>query len=431
MALKLSWGTKKTEPAAAPEADKNADAGAGTLIDVSRFPAEKAVEHLIQQAVKIGASDLFFCAQDQHYDIEVRHLGIIRPLSVVTTDEGKRMIAYLRNNSGADVQERRKPVDGRWIYNGMEGEVVDLRINFIPTMHGEDVAMRLLVRGHELFNIEQLGMSPEQLSQYTQMLESVSGLVLITGPTGAGKSGTLYSSLLKLNDGRRKINTIEDPIEYAVDGIHQSSINPAIDLGFAELLRAVLRQSPDVIMIGEIRDEETARIAVRAANSGTLVIGTLHAPDTATAVQSMRGYGVAPHFLATSLRGVVSQRLVRTLDPTTRIEFDLADAPEAFVEVKEFLAEGEGKRLYAPGPAEKNQMTGYSGRTGVFEVMTVNKTIRALIASGASADDIRTQARKDGMLPFKLAALLKVARGITSTEELFRVIPTEQLTMEF
>ncbi|MFT3789114.1 MAG: GspE/PulE family protein [Tepidisphaeraceae bacterium] len=404
--------------------------GAGILVDVSHFAAERAVEFLIEQAVRIGASDLFFCAQEQHYAVQVRHLGIIRPLSIVTAEEGKRMVAHVRNNSGADVNERRKPADGRWIYRKGEGDGVDLRINFLPTMYGEDIAIRLLVRGHELFKLEQLGMAPEQLAAYTQMIESPSGLVLITGPTGSGKTATLYASLLRLNDGRRKINTIEDPIEYAVGGIHQSQTNPAIDLGFAECLRAVLRQSPDVIMIGEIRDEETAKIAVRAANSGVLVLGTLHAPDAAMAVQSMRGYGVPAHFLSTSLRGVVSQRLVRTLDPETRIGFDLSDAPHTFDEVKDLLGPDEGKTLYAPGPTEKNQMTGYSGRTGVFEVMSVNKTLRAMIADGQTADVIRNQARADKMLPFRLSALLKVARGITSTEELFRVIPTEQLTSE-
>jgi type II secretory ATPase GspE/PulE/Tfp pilus assembly ATPase PilB-like protein len=421
--------------AAAQQSPESAAPGAGILVDVSKYPAERAVEFLIEQAVRIHASDLFICAQEQHYAVQVRHHGIIRPLSIVTAEEGKRMVAYVRNNSGADVNEKRKPADGRWIYRGNvsgnadgdDNDGVDLRINFLPTLYGEDIAMRLLVRGHELFKLEQLGMEPDQFAQYAQMVESPSGLVLITGPTGSGKTATLYATLLRLNDGRRKINTIEDPVEYSVGGIHQSQTNPAIDLTFAEVLRAVLRQSPDVIMIGEIRDEETAKIAVRAANSGTLVLGTLHAPDAAMAVQSMRGYGVPSHFLATSLRGVVSQRLVRTLDADTRVGFDLDDAPETFSEVKDLLREGEGKTLYAPGPAEKNQMSGYSGRTGVFEVLAANKAIRALIAEGAPADAIRAQARADRMIPFRLSALLKVARGITSAEELFRVIPTEQL----
>ncbi len=439
--LKLTWG-KRSESATdatdtrSPEAGKTdgrpTAVNGGLMIDVSKIPAERAVEFLIEHAVQMGASDLFFCSGDQHVLAQVRHLGLIRPISVVTAEEGKRMIAHIRNASGTDASERRKPADGRWIYR-RKGEptdhahAVDLRINFLPTMYGEDIAMRLLVRGSAMYQLGELGMSGEQLANYASMIESPSGLILITGPTGSGKTATLYASLMRLHNGRRKINTIEDPVEYAVEGIHQSQVNPAIDLTYAELLRAVLRQSPDVIMIGEIRDEETAKIAVRAANSGILVLATLHAPDAAMAVQSMRAYGVPNHFLATCLRGVVSQRLVRTLDPDTRIAFDLADAPDTFEDVKHLLADGEGKTLYAPGPAEKNGMTGYAGRAGVFELMSVTRGVKALIADGANANTIRDLATSERMLPFRLSALLKVARGITSTEELFRVIPSEQL----
>jgi type II secretory ATPase GspE/PulE/Tfp pilus assembly ATPase PilB-like protein len=281
------------------------------MLDVSKMAAESAVGALIEHAVSMGASDLFFCAADGHCAVQVRHLGLVRPISIVTNDEGKRMVAYIRTNSGADVNERRKPSDGRWIYRretesdvDVGDDIVDLRINFIPTIYGDDVAIRLLVRGQAMFKLDTLGMLPNQYSSYVQMIEAPSGLILITGPTGSGKTASLYASLLHLNDGKRKINTIEDPVEYAVDGFHQSQVNTAIELGFAELLRAVLRQSPDVIMIGEVRDEETAITAVRAANSGLLVFATLHAPDTASAVQSMRALGVPAHFLASSLRRV-------------------------------------------------------------------------------------------------------------------------------
>ena len=401
------------------------------MLDVSGLPAEKSVGALIEHAASMGSSDLFFCSADGHVAVQVRHMGLVQPISIVSSDEGKRMLAHIRTASGADVNERRKPGDGRWIYRrdseDNDEDIIDLRINFIPTMYGEDVAVRLLVRGHALFNLEQLGMLPQQFASYVQMIEAPSGLVLITGPTGSGKTATLYSSLLHLNDGKRKINTIEDPVEYAVDGFHQSQVNSAIGLGFAELLRAVLRQSPDVIMIGEVRDEETALTAVRAANSGLLVFATLHAPDTASAVQSMRALGVPSHFLASSLRGVVSQRLLRMLDPESRRPFDLVDAPDTFDEVKEFLSPGEGMTLYSHGPTEKNGMTGYSGRVGVFEVLSTTRVIRQLIADGASAGAIRKQAVAEKMLQFRHSALIKVAKGITSTEEIFRVVPNEQL----
>jgi type II secretory ATPase GspE/PulE/Tfp pilus assembly ATPase PilB-like protein len=254
--------------------------------------------------------------------------------------------------------------------------------------------------------------------------------VLITGPTGSGKTGTLYASLIKLNDGRRKINTIEDPIEYSIDGLRQSQVNSAIDLGFAELLRSVLRQSPDVIMIGEIRDEETARTAVHAANSGMLVFATLHAPSAAGAVQSMRSLGAHSHFLAQSLRGVVAQRLVRTLCPKCKTSFDLSDAPHTFDEVRPWLAADEGKALFAARGCEACNMSGYSARTGVFEVMPVDKHLRALIADGATTAQLREKAVEQKVMKFKQSAMMKVARGETSTEEVFRVIPSEHLLVE-
>lgn len=405
------------------------------MIDVNKFTVERTFEVLLSRALEMRASDLFITAAEQHVAVQVRHLGIVRPISVMTLDEGKRLVAHIRNGSGADVNERRRPSDGRWIFRASDlaedDDDVDLRINFLPTMYGEDCAIRLLIRGRAIYKLNDLGMTPEQLSSYTSMIDSPSGLILITGPTGSGKTATLYASLAKLNDGRRKINTIEDPVEYAIEGLHQSQVNPAIDLAFAELLRAVMRQSPDVIMIGEIRDEETAKIAVRAANSGILVIATLHAPDAASAIQSMRAFGVPNHFLAASLRGVVSQRLVRTLDPESRTSFDLSDAPHTFDDIRHLLGPDEGRVLYAHVPTEKNHMTGYNGRTGVFEVMPSTKSLRSLIADGSPVEAIRTQARADGMLPFRHAALLQVARGVTSTEELFRVIPTEQLLVDF
>jgi general secretion pathway protein E len=207
-------------------------------------------------------------------------------------------------------------------------------------------------------------------------------------------------------------------------------VNPAIDLFFSELLRGVLRQSPDVIMIGEIRDEETAQIAVHAANSGVLVFATLHAPGAPAAIQCMRSLGVRPHFLAASLRGVVAQRLVRTLCPNCRATFELGDAPHMFDEVRSLLTPGQGLSLHASHGCLSCGMSGYAGRTGVFEVMPISSTLRDLVAEGASARDLRAQAVAEGMLQFRQAALLKVACGQTSTEEVFRVIPSEHLLLQ-
>ena len=401
------------------------------MVNVSAENAEHATADLIEHSVKIGASDLFIVANDDNYAALVRHLGIVRPISILTPELGRRILGHIRAASGMEMADRR-PAGGRWIYEPEDDEdaSVDLRISMIPTLYGEDIAMRLLGRDGALFRLSALGMTPKQLGDYQSMIGSPSGLVLITGPTGSGKTATLYGTLLELNDGKKKINTIEDPIEYAVDGLRQSQTNPAIDLGFAELLRAILRQNPDVVMVGEIRDGETAQTAVRAANSGMLVLATLHAPSAAAAIQSMRAYDIPGHFLSTSLRGVVGQRLVRTLDPETRQELDISDAPHTFDDIKHLLKPGEGTRLYMPGPAESNLMSGYSGRTGVFEVMNVTKDVRNLIAEGAPATAIRKQSLADGMLEFRQAALLKVAQGVTTTEEVFRTVPSEQLLID-
>lgn len=398
------------------------------LLDVHRMQPEMAVAFLIEHAVNAGASDLFFLADDGHITVKIRHLGLVREVAHIPNELGKRCLSYIRANAALDLTEKRRPLDGRWIYRKPDGQVVDLRINVIPSMYGEDFALRILVRSNALLGLDKLGMTAHQLQQYQSMVASPAGLILITGPTGSGKTATLYSTLMKLNDGTRKINTIEDPIEYAIEGLRQSQVFPQIDLGFAELLRAVLRQSPDVIMIGEIRDQETARTAVHAANSGVVVFATLHAPSTATAIQAMRSLGVHNHFLATSLRGVVSQRLVRTLDPETRTDYDLSEAPGTFDEVRPWLSPNEGKKLYAARPAESNQFTGYVGRTGVFEVMSITPALRNLISDGQPARDIRHKAIEEKMLEFRLSAMLKVAQGETTMEEIFRVVPTEHLT---
>ena len=406
--------------------------GQAQMIDVAKLPADQAVPKLIDHAVTLGASDLFLAANDQHTAVLVRHLGIVRPISILPPDLAKRINSHIKVNAGMDATVTRRPLDGRWIYRRENGDAVDLRISVIPTLYGEDFAMRILVRNTKLFSLDALGMGRDQLNAYNTMITSPSGLILITGPTGSGKTATLYASLVKLNDGKRKINTIEDPIEYAIDGLRQSQINTMVNppLGFSELLRSVLRQSPDIIMIGEIRDEETAKTAVHAANSGMLVFATLHAPGAPGAVQSMRSLGVPSHFLSSSLRGVVAQRLLRTLCPKCKVGFDLSSAPHTFDDVRPWLGADEGNMLYAPKGCPECNMSGYASRSGVFEVMPITKTLRDMIANGATARELRGQAIEEKMPEFRQTAMLKVARGETSTEEVFRVIPTEHLMME-
>lgn len=400
------------------------------LIDVTNLAPERAVAELIAAAAALGASDFFLLANEQHTAAKVRHLGIMQTLAILPPDMGRKCVAHIRAVSGMDTTDRRQPADGRWIFESAEGDICDLRINLIPTLHGDDVSMRLLSREGQRKAINTLGMTRTQESQYLAMLNAPAGLMLFTGPTGSGKTTTLYATLRHLNDGNKKINTIEDPVEDAVDGLRQSQVNPAIDLGFVELLRGVLRQSPDVIMIGEIRDPETAGIAVRAANSGMLVMATVHAATAPHAIQSLRSFGVHPHFLSTSLLGVVSQRLVRTICPKCVLSFDLSDAPHTFEEVRHMLHGDEGKKLMAPSGCPDCRMSGYAGRSGVFELLRNTPDLRELIANDRPVSELRDQAVKDGMLQFRHAALLKVARGETTTQEIFRVFSAEHLLEE-
>jgi type II secretory ATPase GspE/PulE/Tfp pilus assembly ATPase PilB-like protein len=403
-----------------------------TLLTLALDSVETATQQVLAHASALQASDVFFSTNEQHVLVQVRHLGLIRPIAVLPLEQGKRVITGIKTKAMLDLAERRRPQEGRWIYEATEGveKTYDLRVSIIPTAFGEDLALRLLDRSSKLYTLEGLGLTRSQRNLLTTSLDAPGGLILLTGPTGSGKTATLYASLQKLNTGKKRINTIEDPIEYTLEGIRQSQVNPLIGLGFSDLLRSVLRQSPDVIMIGEVRDPETAAIAIRAANSGHLVLATIHATAAAGAVQSMRALGVHPHFLATALRCVVAQRLVRTLCPHCKTYFDLADAPHTFDEVRHLLSADEGKLLWAGQGCNACQMTGYDARTGVFEIMPITRELRHLISENHPVRDIRARAAQEHMLEFRHAALLKVARGETSTEEVFRAIPTEHLVGE-
>jgi type II secretory ATPase GspE/PulE/Tfp pilus assembly ATPase PilB-like protein len=287
-----------------------------------------------------------------------------------------------------------------------------------------------LVHGSVQLRLEELGMLRKEFNDLIGLLNSPSGLILVTGPTGAGKTTTLYACLNYLNNGQRKINTIEDPIEYAIEGVRQSQVNPRLELDFPDLLRGILRQAPDIIMIGEIRDPITAETAVRAANSGHLVLATLHAPIAAGAIQNMFSLGVHPHFLASSLRGIVAQRLLRTLCPHCKVGFDLSMAPHTFEEVQRWLEPGEGTQLFAAQGCARCLKTGYAARTGVFEVLTNTKDFRKLIMDKQPTQVMRNQAIDEGIIDIRQSALLAVARGQTTSEEVLRVIPAEFLDLE-
>lgn len=389
----------------------------------------EVLDAIIQRAAELNASDLFLLGEEGGIRVAFRRMGGLETVAALPLELGRSVVTLLKAEAGIDLGDRRRPHEGRRIQS-VGDRVIDLRINIIPTLYGEDLTARLLDRKFGLRTLDQIGLTRIELNKMQAMLSNPSGLILVTGPTGTGKTTTLYAAVQSLNDGSRKINTLEDPVEYAVAGLRQSQANAKIGLDFPELLRNVLRQSPDVIMIGEIRDEETAATAVRAANSGTVVLSTLHSPVAAAAVQSMAALGVNRYFLSNCLLGVVAQRLVRTLCPKCRVAYDISESPETFADIQPFLEPGFGTFIFGPGSCEACLHQGYAGRTAVVELMVFNRALRQLVANGCSSEELQTFAIQQGMLEFRRSALVKVAMGITSTEEIMRELPTDQLGLD-
>jgi general secretion pathway protein E len=384
--------------------------------------ADKILTSYIEKAVIAEASDLFFASTDLGMDVTMRSMGIIKPLGKLPRDKGQRCLVCLRNMAALKLDEHRHPLDGRGRFVLPNGRWLDLRVSLVPTLYGDSIAIRLLLPDSRLRNLDALGFVGPQLSLVNGMLDNPGGLVLMTGPTGSGKTTTLYSCLHRLNDGRRRIHTLEDPIEYSVRGLHQTQVSSLHGADFAEMLRGVVRQNPDVIMVGELRHPLAVETAVRAANSGQLVFASMHSAVAASAVQSMISLGATPYFLATSLVAVVSQRLMRTLSPEKRVPLDLSLAPHTFDEVRTWLQPDEGYTVYAAN-RHGNQDEGYSGLTGLFEVLMVSPAIRKLISDGRPASEIARCAVNEGMVDFRRSALIKVAQGLTSFDEMQRVVP--------
>jgi type II secretory ATPase GspE/PulE/Tfp pilus assembly ATPase PilB-like protein len=399
------------------------------LHELVNMPAEEAVTMLLQRAAELRSSDLFIMSENRYVTIAVRRLGMVEKLAVVSVEQGRQLISHIKANSRMDIAERRRPLDGRWIQE-LDSRRLDMRLSTVPTLHGEDLTIRLWDHSLGMLDLERLGMSRTEQNKLVYLLNHPSGLLLVTGPTGTGKTTTLYACLKYLNDGTRKINTLEDPIEYALEGVRQSQTNAKLGLDFPELLRSVLRQAPDIIMVGEIRDKDTATTAVRAANSGHLVLATLHSPTAAGAVQSLVALGAHPYFLSGCLLGTIAQRLVRTLCPKCRVRYDISESPDTFRDIEDLLESGEGTAIYGPGGCDECFQVGYTARTGLFEILTVNQEIRRLVARGAASHEIEQVAVRSGLVVFRRGALLKVARGVTSTEEILRDVPAEQLGLE-
>ncbi|HVJ84091.1 MAG TPA: GspE/PulE family protein [Caulifigura sp.] len=396
---------------------------------LATMPPGRAFSEIVAFAVETGASDLFFLTEEGAVRVALRRMGRLETMFALSLETGRNILNVMKADAGIDLGDRRRPHEGRFIQQLGE-RPVDLRINIIPTLHGEDVAVRIHDSKSGLRTLDQIGFLRSELARMQSILDNRSGLVLVTGATATGKTTTLYACLQHLNNGTRKINTLEDPVEYVLPGLRQSQVHSKIGLDFPELLRNILRQSPDVIMVGEIRDEETAATAVRAANSGTLVLSTLHAPIAAGAVQSMLALNVNRYFLSNCLLAVVAQRLVRTLCPDCRVPFDLTESPGTFADIRPLLEQGQGDYIFGHGACAKCQYQGFNGRTAILEFMTFNRRMRELVAQGSSAEEIQQAAIDNGMIEFRRASMVKVAQGVTTTEEILREMPAEQLGIE-
>ncbi len=354
-------------------------------------PIIRMLNALLTQAARDGASDIHIEPYERHSSVRFRVDGTLREVVQPHRALHAALISRLKIMAELDIAEKRMPQDGR-ISLRIGTRAVDVRVSTLPSAHGERAVLRLLDKSSSKLSLEAVGMTGHTLRRFEQLITQPHGIILVTGPTGSGKTTTLYAALTRLDAEASNIMTVEDPIEYDLPGVGQTQVNARIDLDFAKALRAILRQDPDVIMIGEIRDHETAQIAIQASLTGHLVLATLHTNDAASAVTRLTDMGVEPFLLSSSLLGVLAQRLVRKLCPTCR---------------------GSG--------CDDCGQTGYHGRTGVFELMTADETLRDLIHNRAAEARIRDTAIAAGMTLMQADGERLVREGVTSREELLRV----------
>ncbi|MFK8081031.1 MAG: type II secretion system ATPase GspE [Granulosicoccus sp.] len=378
-------------------------------------PVIKLINAMLTQAVRQGASDVHIEPFEKRLAIRYRVDGVMQKLFEPPRQIAPLIISRLKVMAKLDIAERRLPQDGR-IPLRVAGRPVDIRVSTLPSGHGERVVLRLLDKQAGRLDLEQLGMPPTALQNLQASLGLSHGIILVTGPTGSGKTTTLYASLAKLNTSRYSILTVEDPIEYFIDGIGQTQVNNKVDLDFARGLRAILRQDPDIVMVGEIRDMETAEIAVQASLTGHLVLSTLHTNTAVGAVTRLRDMGIEPFLLSSSLVGLVAQRLVRLLCDHCKRPHTPTD-----VELKTLnRTEGQVKHMSIAHGCEKCSHTGYAGRQGIYEVVKVDETMRTMIHDGASEHDIERYARSQSA-GINEDGMRLVMEGKTSLEEVMRV----------
>jgi type II secretory ATPase GspE/PulE/Tfp pilus assembly ATPase PilB-like protein len=377
------------------------------------------VRAILRDAIRMRASDIHVEPRLDHVQIRYRVDGRLLTHTTLPADMHRYVVSRLKILAECDIAESRVPQDGRFATT-VDDHTIDLRVSTLPTFWGEKVVLRLLDRSRTLVSLSTLGFGTETLRDYERLIRAPQGMILVTGPTGSGKTTTLYASLHAINDETRNITTVEDPIEYEVAGLNQTQVHPRIDLTFARSLRHIMRQDPDIILVGEVRDGETAEMAFRAALTGHLVLTTLHTNDAPSATTRLVDMGVAPYIIASSVIGILAQRLVRRLCTRCR---ETCDPSDLELERLQMTAEQARKVQFHRGRGCQHcRNTGYSGRVAVYELMVMNQELREAVAQGVTAGNLRQAALRNGMRSLKYDGLLKIHAGMTSAQEVIGVM---------
>ncbi|HYE84221.1 MAG TPA: GspE/PulE family protein [Clostridia bacterium] len=387
--------------------------------DINSAPTVRLVNSIIEQAVRIGSSDIHIEPFEKEVRVRFRVDGVLQEMMKMNKQTLPAIVTRVKILSQMNIAEKRIPQDGR-IETQVDGKDIDLRVSTLPTIYGEKVVIRILNKSSFLLSKEELGLNPEDIKKFNRIVSNPYGIILVTGPTGSGKSTTLYSILTELNDAKKNIITVEDPVEYTIAGVNQVQVNVKAGLTFANGLRSILRQDPNIIMVGEIRDNETAEIAVRSSLTGHLVLSTLHTNDAPGAITRLVDMSVEPFLVSSSLVGVIAQRLVRKVCSSCKEEYLAEDWEKRILmynyNMEEKLVLHRGKGCQFCGGS------GYKGRTAIFEIMPITKKHRALIDRRATTDELREYSvREEGMITLRQNAIKRVLDGTTSIEELLRV----------
>ena len=372
------------------------------------------VDHLLHEAIGLGASDIHLEPEEKRLRIRYRVDGVLLEQDAVPQESAQQLCSRIKVLAQLDLSEKRLPQDGKFSFTHDEKQV-DLRVSTFPGLHGQKVVLRILDRAQNMLCLQELGMSAEIAQQFQKLLQKANGFFLVTGPTGSGKTTTLYSALSYLHSPEKNIITLEDPVEYNIEGVTQGQVNPAIGFTFAQGLRSLLRQDPDVVMVGEIRDKETAQIAIESSLTGHIVLSTVHTNDAPSVIMRLMDMGIPSFLLNASLSGVMAQRLVRKLCSNCKFERSSTE------QEKQMLKTQSDIKLFDATGCEMCLQTGYKGRTGIFELLVPTAGLRAQIVAHPDFEHLKEQAKKDGMISLFDHGLQKVKDGTISLEELLRV----------